>query len=288
LDPDSKRPYDLEYTLGVERQVASGVSVTATWFRRESYNFQQTINRLVSESDYASFQVPNPLLNGEIVTIYNLNSAKQGLVDLLDTTADRSKARYSFNGFEVTFKARLPKGGNMFGGWSGGKSISVTCANLSDPNTFRYCDHSELDIPYRHSLKFAGSYPLPLGVTVGASLVSNAGALVGNTALYYVDPSLAVNWAVPASVFPGGRTQAVTVRLIPPGSQYLERWNQLDLEARRAFRAGKLQIEPGLDVYNVFNSNVVLLQNQNFGSSLGQPQRVLQGRLARLTAQITF
>jgi hypothetical protein len=297
LDPDSKRPYDLEYTLGVERQVASGVSVTATWFRRESYNFQQTINTLVSDSDYASFQVPNPLLNGELVTIYNLNPAKQGLVDLVDTTADRSKARFSFNGFEVTFKARLPKGGNMFGGWSGGKSISVTCAIPSDPatnrlwtdpNTLRYCDQNELDIPYRHSLKFAGSYPLPLGLTVGASMVSNGGANVGNTALYYTDPSLAVNWAVPANLFPGGRTQAVTVRLIPPGSEYLKRWNQLDLEVRRAFRAGKLQIEPGLDVYNVFNSNVVLLQNQNFGSSLGQPQRVLQGRLARLTAQITF
>jgi len=43
----------------------------------------------------------------------------------------------------------------------------------------------------------------------------------------------------------------------------------------------------GVDANNVLN-NVVLLENQNFGSSLGQPQRFLQGRLARLTAQITF
>jgi len=289
FDPNSKRPYDLEYTLGVEREVARGVSVTATWFRRDSYNFQQTINRLVDVSDFASFQVPNPLLNGEILTIYNLNPAKQGLVDLLDTTADHSKARYSFNGFEVTFKARLPKGGNLFGGWSSGKAITVACANLSDPNTLRNCDHSQLDIPYRHGLKFAGSYPLPLGLIVSTSMVSNPGSPIGvDQARVTQDPSLATFWAVPASLFPGGRTQAVTIRLDTPGSQYLERWNQVDVNVRRVFRAGKLQVEPGLDVYNLLNSNVVITQNQNFGSALGRPDRVLQGRLVRLTAQIDF
>ena len=285
FDPNSKRPYDLEYSLGVEREVVPGVSVAATWFRRESYNLQQTINRLVDVSDYASFEVANPLNNGELVTIYNLNPAKQGLVDLLDTTADRSKARYSFQGVELGFTARLRNGGNMFGGWGAGKAITVACANYSDPNTFRYCDHSELDIPFRHSFRFAASYPLPLGVTIGATALSNAGSILGSNV---TDPSLAVNWNVPANLFPGGRTQPVTIRLNKPGSQYLERWNQLDIELKRVFRTGKWQFEPGVDVYNVFNSNVVLTQNQNFGSALGQPQRILQGRLVRLAAQIKF
>jgi carboxypeptidase family protein/TonB-dependent receptor-like protein len=284
FDPDSRRPYDLEYTLGVEREVITGVSVAATWFRRESYNFQQTINRLVDLSDYSSFQVTNPF-TGEPMPIYNLNPAKQGLVDLLDTTADRSQARYSFNGFEVTFKARLPYGGSMFGGWSAGKAINVTCANLSDPNTLYNCDHSQLGIPYRHSVKMAGSFPLPYGLTLGTSMVSNAGSLLGSNV---PDPTLPVMWAVPANLFPGGRTQAVTMRLDTPGTRYLERWNQLDLNLRRTFRAGSLRLDPGVDVYNVFNTNPVLTENQNFGSSLGRPLKVLQGRLMRLTAQISF
>ena len=284
FDPKSNRPYDLEYTLGVEREVRSGVAIAATWFRRDSHDLEQTINRLVDVSDYAAFQVPSPL-NGELVTIYNLNPAKQGLVDLVDTTADRSKARYSFQGVELTFRARLPKSGSLYGGWSAGQAVTVGCANFSDPNTFRYCDHSELSIPFRHSFKFSGSYPLPLGVVVGASAVSNAGHLLGNIV---PDGSLAVNWAVPANLFPGGRTQPVTVRLIPPGSQYLKRWNQLDVQFKRVFNVGNLRFEPGVDVYNVFNSNVVLVQNQNFGSALGRPERVLQGRLLRLTAQFVF
>ena len=129
-----------------------------------------------------------------------------GLVwsDLLDTTADRSRARYSFNGFEVTFKARLPRGGNLVGGWSSGKAITVACANLFDPNSFRNCDHAQLDIPYRHSFKFAGNYPLPLGLMASASVISNAGAPTGvNQARVTQDPSLATYSNIPTDPVSG-------------------------------------------------------------------------------------
>jgi hypothetical protein len=284
FDPDSKRPYDLEYTLGVEREVLSGVAVAATWFRRESYNLQATVNTLVSASDYSSFVVPNPM-TGEPLTIYNLNPAKQGLVNLVDTTADRDDARYSFNGFEVTMRARLPNGGSMFGGWSTGKTVNVTCANFSDPNSLHYCDHSQFGMPYRHNFKLSGSFPIPYGLTVGTSMVSNAGSLLGSNV---PDPTLAVLWAVPANVFPEGRTQPVTLRLDTPGTRYLERWNQMDVNVRRAFVVRTLRLEPGVDVYNVFNTNPVLTENQNWGSSLGRPMKVLQGRLMRLTVQVGF
>jgi hypothetical protein len=275
-DPNIKRPYDIEYSLSVVRQVIPGVSVTGAWYRRDTYNLTQQLNTLVSVSDYASFQTPNPLNNGEMVTIYNLNKAKQGLQDLLDTTAtDRSKARVNYNGLEASFAARLPRGGNMFGGWSADKLITVACASY-DPNTFRYCDQSQYSAPFRSDFKFAGSYPIVWGVQIGASLQSYAGL------------PLMVNWSVPASLFPGGRTQSVTVNLIPPGSQYLDRWNQLDLSFRKVFTFGKYRVDGALDMFNALNSNVVLSQNQNFGQSLGQPLAVLQGRLLRISSQIKF
>jgi len=274
-DPNLKRPFDIEYSLGVTREVARGVSVTGAWYRRETYRLEQQLNTLVSASDFASFTTPSPL-NGEPVTVYNLNRAKQGLVDLLDTTiTDRSKARVSYNGAEVSFVARLPTGGNMIGGWSADRLVTVSCGGY-DPNTFRYCDQSELGIPFRHDFKFAGSHPLPLDVQVGAALQSYAGL------------PLAVNWAVPTNLFPGGRTQAVTVNLVPPGSKYLHRWNQLDLSVRRVFTFGKVRLDGALEIFNALNSNVVLSENQNFGSALGQPQAVLQGRLLRVSSQIKF
>jgi len=274
-DPGIQRPYDIEYSLGVTRQVMRGVSVTGAWYRRETYNLEQQINTLVTVNDFASFTTPSPL-NGESVTIYNLNRSKQGLVDLLDTTAtDRSKAGVSYNGLEVSFTARLPQGGNMFGGWSADRLITVSCAGF-DPNTFRYCDQRQFGIPFRHDFKFAGTYPLPFDVQLGATLQSYAGQ------------PLAVNWAVPSNLFPGGRTQAVTVNLVPPGSKYLNRWNQLDLSVRRTFQVGKARLDGALEMFNALNTDVVLQENQNFGSTLGQPQQILQGRLFRVSSQIKF
>jgi hypothetical protein len=111
---------------------------------------------------------------------------------------------------------------------------------------------------------------------------------VGATLQSYAGLPLAVNWAVPSNLFPGGRTQAVTVNLTPPGSKYLKRWNQLDLSVRRVFRFGKVRLDGALDVFNSLNSNVVLTENQSFGSTLGQPQAILQGRLLRVSSQIKF
>ncbi len=71
-DPDIKRPYDIEYSLGIDRQVVTGVAVRGAWYRRETYNQERQDNLLVDVSDYASFQTPSPL-NGELITIYNLS-----------------------------------------------------------------------------------------------------------------------------------------------------------------------------------------------------------------------
>src|SRR5712691_1023391 len=275
-DPNLQRPYDIEYSLGIVRELVPGVSVTGAWYRRDTYNLEQQLNTLISVADYASFTTPSPLNNSEPVLIYTLNRAKQGIQDLLDTTAtERSKARVNYNGLELSFTARLPRGGNMFGGWSADRLITVACASF-DPHTFRYCDQSEFGLPFRHDFKFAGSYPLVWGVQVGAMLQSYAGL------------PLAVNWAVPANLFPGGRTQSVTVNLVPPGSKYLDRWTQLDLSFRKVFKVGRYRLDGALDMFNALNSNVVLSQNQNFGPTLDQPQAVLQGRLLRLSSQIKF
>ncbi|MEQ1908141.1 MAG: TonB-dependent receptor [Vicinamibacterales bacterium] len=274
-DAGLKRAYDIEYTIAIDRQVLPGVATTVAWYKRDGRNLEQQFNTLLTVADYAAFATPSPL-NGEAVTIYNLNRAKQGLSDLLDTTAtDSSKASSVYTGFEVSFSARLPKGGNLFGGWSTDRTVATTCAG-NDPNTFRYCDQTALDIPFRHDFKFNGSYPLPFKISIGASLQSYAGL------------PLSVLWAVPANLFPGGRTQSVTVNLVPPGDKYLNRWTQLDLSAHKRFKIGRYDIDTALDMYNALNSNVVLQENQNYGTSLGQPQQVLQGRLLRISNQIKF
>jgi hypothetical protein len=199
--------------------------------------------------------------------------------------------RQRYNGVEASMQARLPNGGMVIGGWSAERMVRTTC-DTPDPNQLRFCDESgELfqeygavpTLPFRHEFKLAASYQLPGRLQASMSLVSfpgGTGTLNGR--------SLRMNWAVPANLFPGGRTQAVTVNLIAPGTQYLERWNQLDVALRRNILIGRFDLQPSAEVFNLLNSSVVLTQNEAFGAALGTPTGILQGRFLKLALTIKY
>jgi len=287
-DPDRKRDYSLQYSVGVDHEVLPGLALGFAWFHRNWYDLPISINQLVSYSDYTPFQTTNPL-TGETMTLYNLNPAKAGQSLIFDTTSsDRSKSRRDYTGFEVNARVRLPRGGNVIGGWSADHTINVACEN-PDPNLLYNCDQSQFDISLRSDYKLIATYPVKYGVQVSAVLQSYAGAAVP------------VSWSVPASVFPGGRrTQAVTLTttvvgtgytgssLSDPGSTYLPRWNQLDMSFRKTFTLRRVAVDGSLDVFNITNSSVVLSQNQAFGPSLGAPQSILQPRLLRISSTLRF
>jgi hypothetical protein len=73
-----------------------------------------------------------------------------------------------------------------------------------------------------------------------------------------------------------------------PVRLYPLRWNQLDVNVKRLFRAGRYGLEPGADIFNLLNSSVVLTQQQAFGPTLGQPLTTLQGRFLKVGIRITF
>lgn len=284
-NPDLSREYNVEYSASVQHEVIPGVSVLGAWFRRTYKNTEKTINELLTLEDYQAFQATSPL-DGTPITIYNLNPAKQGQVRLVDTNSEVNRRTY--DGFEASFNARLPRGITFFGGWSSDRIVRVSC-DTNDPNLLRFCDERDYDIPFRSDFKLSGAIPLPWGLQVSGIFMSYAGNTnnaipEGGTVTY-----LRNNWVVPASVFPNGqRTQSVTVNLIQPGTQYSERWNQLDLEGRRTFKVGGTTLVAQMAVYNVMNGNTILTQNQNFGAALGQPLTILQGRLVRAALQVKF
>jgi hypothetical protein len=126
-------------------------------------------------------------------------------------------------------------------------------------------------------LKIAGTLPLPWGTEFSGTIVSFAGN------------ETQVVWDVPASVFPNGqRTQQTLVRLTAPGTLYLDRWNQLDVAFKKTFTLGNYQFTGQADVYNALNGAPVTTETQTFGTSLGFPNTILQGRLLRLVAQIKW
>jgi len=274
-DENIQRPSNLEYTVALEREVLPRVSLSVAWIRRDSGEQERADNILVGPEDYAPFTVPNPL-TGEPLTIYNLNRAKQGQSDIVDTTqTDRSLRSQTYDGYEISFTARPTEKLTMFGGWWTEKDISIACDG-DDPNTFLYCDQSALPVPYRPSFKIAGAYQLPFETRVSTSFQSAAG-----------NP-LNVTWVPPPAIFPGGRTQSVTARLTAPGANYFDRVNQLDMSVSKNFSWRGARWTGSLDLFNVLNSNVVLNEITAYGSSLGQPTEILQPRLIRVSGQFKF
>jgi len=228
----------------------------------------------------------NPL-GGESIVVYNLNPAKQGLVNIIDQNSDQNERWY--NGVELGANARLGRA-TLFGGLSTGRQERITC-QASDLNALRFCDWTRLDIPFfRPQVKVAGSMSLRWDIQVSGSVQSYPG---GSTAENggsngSADPSLNVNYLVTRAVIPTLTQAQVNVQLIPPGSKYGDRWNQLDMRLAKKFRKGKLTAQPQLDIFNLLNANPVISEVQTYGPSLGRPTSVLLGRLIAVGVQATF
>jgi hypothetical protein len=309
-DPNLSREYNVETALGVQHQLLPQLAIFGGYFHRHFYKQEAQRNPLLTAADWTPFQVANPLGNGEMITLFNLNAAKAGQYasQLIDVNSDINRTIY--DGFEVSFTARLPRRAIVFGGWNNDRVISITCDQY-DPNKLRYCDQTGKTFqeygktsmpPFRNDFKLAGSYPLAFGVEVSGVFMSYAGKGNSYTAQ---DPSLGVYWSVPVTSFPnnqrtrvvtsapillaaGSQTQAPGVNLIPPNTKFQDRWNQIDLSAKRTFKYGRKEFQGQFAVFNVTNGNVVLQEVQTYGVTLGQPQNFLQARMMRLALLINF
>ena len=87
----------------------------------------------------------------------------------VDSTSDDMKRRY--NGLDINFNARMPRGVRAFGGFNLERSINNVCvAARSDPNQSLYCDQTESGIPWQKQFKGTVVYPLPwYGISVSAA-----------------------------------------------------------------------------------------------------------------------
>jgi hypothetical protein len=238
----------------------------------------------------------DPTLTGvlnpnEVITIYNLNSSKRGVFSapLFDRNSSTNQSIY--NGFETSFDARLPRNGRAYGGWTAERNVSVFCDQRFDPNGVamtdlyqggtvsnggRFCDQRNFNIPFRHEFKLAGSYQLPYGLEAAALLQSYPGL-----------PRV-ITWTPSASLFPGGRTNVESIILTAPGTLYLPRYNQTDVNLKKNFQFGRVKMSGQFDIFNVLNAAPILAANSSIGSSLGQVQTVLVGRMPRLALNIRW
>ena len=204
---DLNRQYNLEFTAGVQHQVAPRLAVGFMFYKRSIKNIQLTDRVLIDGTDYTAFNTTIPasewatiardpaaaavLDQNEVITLYNLNNASNA--DYNSAMVDRSSSdnQSLYTGMEASFSMRFLAGSTIFGSWTAERNVSVFCESDDNPNGpttndlyqgrpvsqgGRFCDQRNFDIPFVHEFKLAGNYQLPkVGVDFGAVLQSYAG-----------------------------------------------------------------------------------------------------------------
>ena len=299
-DPSTERPYNVLANIGIQHQLLPRLSVSGSLIKNSFSDLQFRDNLLRTRADYTPVSIVSPV-DGEVITVYNLNPAKVTQVADLDTTAT-SDRKQLFTGFEFTFNARLPGGASLFGGTSTDRNLRVECDDPDNPNVDRFCDQRETGVPYRTQLKLAGTYPLPwFGIQVGGSLQSYPGAVLGTTSqasgttwLLASTTRYATNCVGPCT--PGGLVMptlseaSLTVPLVAFGTEFLDRLNQLDLRGSKVFTVGRTRLEGQIEVFNVLNSDAAdTVRSTNFGTAAyHQAASAVQGRMVRIGAQVKW
>jgi hypothetical protein len=186
-------------------------------------------------------------------------------------------------------RGRLPNGAQFYGGSSTGHLIEINC-DVENPNSLRFCDESQYDIPWLTVIKLSGSYPVWRTIRVSAVFqhLPFDGLGTGESREAVPSRGLEITYPVTRTLVPALTTSSVSVRLNEPGTEYLPAANQLDISLSSSFRMGRALVRPVFDVFNVLNSGTVLATTTVFGPSLGDPRRILFPRFVRFGARVEF
>jgi hypothetical protein len=306
------RPNDWQLGASVQHELVPRVSVEFAYNRRWWGNFFVTDNTLTTAADYDVYSIvipqhdnlPGAGESAQFVAITPAASAR-GSQSYMTSEKDYGDPRTAYwHGVDFTATARLPFGLNLQGGTSTGRGVRDTCnVTRALPELLGTARVDSCDVTEKWATTFRGlaSYTLPkIDVLVSASMRSLTTAPGGSASNGL---SLAANYVVPNTVIqqslgrlPANATaaQTTTVNLLNPGQLYnLQRTNLVDMRFAKIFRFVGRRTDVGIDLYNLFNSNVTAAYQQTYeyatnGAAWLRPTAIVPPRLARFHVTFNF
>jgi hypothetical protein len=76
--------------------------------------------------------------------------------------------------------------------------------------------------------------------------------------------------------------------MLEPNTRYESRFTDVDLRFGKNVRVGGIRVKGTLDIYNLFNTNTILLVNNNYGPTWLLPTEVVPARFFKLGVQVDF
>jgi len=310
-----KRPYSWEFSVSAQRELGRGISVNGGVFKRWFGNFLVTDDLNHPASTYTTYGIPVSSIPAPPVSaggaslpattytsgFYNVNDSAPAnlLTGLSDTMYPGSNVIDHWFGFDLGTSMRLPHGIIFQGGLSTGHQTTDYCG-VEDPakagptaalnmltvlGVTSSVSSCHMDQKWLPQVKMLGSYTLPkIDVQLGAAYQSIPGVEMFAS---YSAPNTVIQQSLGRIPTGGVATGTTTLALLPPGQNYYTRFNQLDLRLGKIIRAGRTRSNLSLDIYNVFNSDVLSGLNAAYSAWLA-PTSVVPPRLLKVSWTFDF
>lgn len=277
LDPNIKRPYQMEYAVMVQRQLGARTAVSAGYYHRHFYDLYGIVNAAVPSQDYTPVTINNPVTNKSII-VYNQVPSTLGQIDNVEKTLPQLHQGYNGVEFQATTQiARATLFGSLtIGKDSGTPDGATTSMDFNNPNNLiNYTGDLGYDSTYQ--VRMGGSYTTWHAIELSGTLRENSGLPQSRT------------YNVTRSVVPGLTQVTQSVLVAAPGAYRYPWQNLLDVRVAKTFHLGeRLQMQPLLDTFNVFNSSAITSAVTTVGPSLLKPSNIVDGRVFRLGGQVRF
>jgi hypothetical protein len=284
-NPDLKRPFSAEYSIGIQRELAGGFVVSGTYFRRDGWRPIGSENIALDESHFDPIAVTIPQ-NGQQLTIYNIKSASQsrsncgGGVGKCMYYSNHSDRGTFFNGVDFTLNKRMSNRWMMMAGLSLNSTQQREAYRRDAPNSNNFRGGpSSNNIPFM--FKTSGVYQAPYGFEVAGNFQHFGGT--PETMTYQITRSLV----------PQLTGTSLTVDLAKRGETSKPNVRMIDLSISREFRmAETLRFAPKIEFFNLANAGTItnrstVLSGTGVNTYLS-PSEILAPRMIRMGLQVNF
>ena len=286
FDSDANRPFSDEMNIGFSHEIVANTSVEVTYHRRQFRDGLGRIDRARPRDAYSPTEVTydDPFAGpNQTITVFNLDPALTSVPrDRVITNVPELESNY--NGVQFQFTKRMSNRWQLLAGltlqkhegfWHEGTYTDGGGVerDFNNPNSLLNMQGSRIftDVPWVFTL--SGSYLFPYDVTLAAKYTGRDGNPLRRR--------LSV----------GGLNQGTnTVLVVPRGTDRTETISKfVDLRVAKSFSLGSgFRLEAQFDIFNLLNANHIDRQNEIVGAALGTPQQILNPRILRFGARLTF
>jgi hypothetical protein len=308
------RPWNWEFSAGVQHELTPRVSVGITYYRRINGGFTVTDNTATTAADYTAYNLTVPAdsrltTSGQTLSYYDVNpvlkSGASGLTtsNLITFASNYGDQFQHWNGFDITGSSRLFGGLTANGGVTVGKQMLDNCAvvqQVPELLTTQLAGLSPLQMCHFESgwapqYKVLAAYMLPWqNIRISGNLQSLPGP-VRQASVLYTQAQITAALGRPATA--AGNKSALALEPYNAtgffGTDFGDRLNQLDIRFSKIFKfGGKNSLDANFDLYNAFNSDAVLSESATYSGANGGawllPTSVIQGRIIKFGVRWDF